>query len=97
MVTTAKAMAKKLNKAIGPTAVAIPLGGFNMYCHKGEPLYDPEADMVFIRTLKAHLRPQIKVTEVDAHINDPVFAEAVVPILIEMLKGSKEKHGRKWR
>ena len=91
MVTTAKVIANKLNKAIGPTAVAIPLGGFNMYCHKGEPLYDPEADMVFIRTLKEHLKPRIKVTEVDAHINDPVFAETVVPILLEMIEGFKEE------
>lgn len=87
MATTARVMASKLNKAVGPTAVAIPLGGFNMYCHKGEALYDPDADMVFIKTLKEYLKPQIKVTEVDAHINDPVFAEAVVPILIEMIQG----------
>ncbi len=89
MATTARVIANKLNKAIGPTAVAIPLGGFNMYCHKGEALYDPDADMAFIETLKEHLSPQVKVTEVDAHINDPVFAEAVVPILIEMIQGQR--------
>jgi len=88
MVTAAKVIAEKLNKAKGPTEVAIPLGGFNMYCHKGEPLYDPEVDMAFIATLKKHLKPQIKVTEVDAHINDPIFADTVAPILIEMIKKS---------
>jgi len=88
MATTAKVFADKLNKAVGPTAVAIPLGGFNMYCHEGEPLYDPEADMAFITTLKKQLKPEIKVTEVDAHINDPIFAETVAPILIEMIKKS---------
>jgi uncharacterized protein (UPF0261 family) len=92
MITTAKVMADKLNKAIGPVVVAIPLGGFNMYCHKGEPLYDPEADMAFVRTLKEHLRPQIKVIELDNHINDPIFAETVVPAFIGMIEeSSKEK------
>ena len=36
MALTARVMADKLNKAVGPTAVVIPLGGFDMYCHKGE-------------------------------------------------------------
>ncbi len=87
MALTAKVMADKLNKAVGPTAVVIPLSGFNMYCHKGEALYDPEADTVFIETIKKHLKPQIKVIEVDAHINDPVFAETVVPLLTGMIEG----------
>jgi len=79
-------MADKLNKAVGPTTVVIPLGGFSMYCHKGEALYDPEADKTFIETLKKYLRPQIKVKEVDAHINDPIFAETAVLTLLEMMK-----------
>lgn len=90
MVTNAKVFAEKLNKARGPTEVAIPLGGFNMYSHKGEPLSDPEVDMAFVTTLKRLLKPQIKVTEVDAHINDPIFADTVAPILIEMIKKSSK-------
>jgi len=87
MALTAKVMADKLNKAVGPTAVVIPLGGFSMYVHKGEELYDPEADKVFIETFKKHLRPEIKVTEVDAHINDRIVAETIVPILIGLMEG----------
>ena len=87
MATVGEVIANKLNKAVGPTAVVIPLGGFTMYGHKGEELYDPEADIAFIETLKKHLKPQVKVTEVDAHIHDPVFAETVVPILIGMMEG----------
>ena len=87
MTAIGEVMADKLNKAIGPTVVAIPLGGFNMYSHEGEALYDPEVDRAFIKTLKKHLKPQIKVIEVDAHINDPVFAETVVPILTGMIEG----------
>ena len=87
MATLGEVIANKLNKAIGPTVVAIPLGGFNMYSHEGEALYDPEVDRAFIKALKKHLKPEIKVTEVDAHINDPVFAETVVPLLTGMIEG----------
>jgi uncharacterized protein (UPF0261 family) len=86
MVSIGKLMAEKLNKAVGPTQVVIPWGGFNMYCHKGESLYDPEADRIFIETLKKHLKSQIKVVEVDAHINDPLFAEKAVSVLMEILE-----------
>jgi len=58
-----------------------------MYSKKGGELYDPEADMAFVDTIKKHLKPHIKVVEVDAHINDPVFAETVVPLLTGMIEG----------
>lgn len=83
-----KVMAEKLNKATGPTIVVIPLGGFSMYCHPGEALYDPGADKIFIRTLKEYLKPQIKVEEINVHINEPVFAEKAVSILTQMLQKS---------
>lgn len=91
MITIGKVIANKLNKAVGSTMVAIPLGGFSMYCYKGEAIYDPEADKAFIETLKEHIRPQIKVREVNAHINDPVFAETVVSLLMEMIQESSEE------
>jgi uncharacterized protein (UPF0261 family) len=44
----------------------------------GKDFYDPNADRVFMDTLKAKLNPSIIVQEVDAHINDIKFAEIVV-------------------
>jgi uncharacterized protein (UPF0261 family) len=89
MVKVGKFMAEKLNRAVGPTAVMIPLGGFSMYCHEGEPMYNPEADQAFIKTVKRHLKSNVEVKEVDAHINDPIFAEAAVSMLLNMLKDEK--------
>ena len=86
MATVGRVMAQKLNKAVGPTTVAIPLGGFNMYSNKGGELYDPEADRAFIDALKKQLKPHINVVEVDAHINDPVFADTIAPLLLEMIE-----------
>jgi uncharacterized protein (UPF0261 family) len=69
-------MAEKLNKAKGPTAVIFPLKGFsfaNLQVDK-EEFDDPESDYLLLETLKKHLRPDIKVTECDLHINDEEFA-----------------------
>jgi len=79
-------MAKKLNRAKGNLVVMIPLQGLSMYCHPGEALYDPERDAAFFNTFKKALFPHIRVIEVDAHINDPGFADRAVEELIAMME-----------
>lgn len=88
MATVGRVMAEKLNKSTGPTRVLIPLQGFCMYCHPGEPLYDPEGDRKLIASLKSHLNPQIPVEEMDAHINDPRFADAAASAMIELIRNA---------
>ena len=89
--TVGRVMAEKLNKATGPTRVLIPLKGFCMYCHPGEPLHDPEGDRMLIETLKKHLKPQIPVLEVDAYINDPEFADTAAAAMIQLIQSSAVK------
>jgi uncharacterized protein (UPF0261 family) len=89
--TVGRVMAEKLNMATGPTKVMIPLKGFCMYCHPGEPLHDPEGDRVLIDCLKKHLKPQIPIVEVDAHINDPEFADTAAAEMIELIRKASEK------
>lgn len=78
--------AKKLNAASGPTAVFIPLGGFSELDPKGKPFYDPEATQAFVRALRATLRADIPVTEMETDINDPLFVETMTKTLLDMLK-----------
>jgi len=85
MIHIAEVMAEKLNRAKGALLVLIPLQGFSMYCHKGEALYDPERDAAFISSFKKYLHPHIRVMEVDAHINDPIFAETAVAELVKLM------------
>lgn len=87
MERIAGVIAQKLNKAKGPVLLLIPLKGFSMYCHEGQELYDPERDAAFIRSVKNYLQSPVRVREVDAHINDPAFAEAAVDELIGMMDG----------
>jgi uncharacterized protein (UPF0261 family) len=77
--------AEKLNAARGPVRVLIPLGGFSMLDSPGERFWSPEADAAFVRTLRATLRPDIPVEELELNINDPQFADRAVALLLEML------------
>jgi uncharacterized protein (UPF0261 family) len=85
MASTGKSLAEKLNKAIGPTSVMVPTKGFSPGNRRGKNLYDPEADKAFIEALKKDLKPAVKVIEVDAHINDEIFAEQAVNLLRKMM------------
>jgi uncharacterized protein (UPF0261 family) len=71
-------LAEKLNRATGPVAIALPRRGFSVYDAEGGPFWDPDADRAFIVALRSALRPSTTVLEVDAHINAPEFAEAIV-------------------
>lgn len=81
-----RVMAEKLNKAIGPTAVIIPKKGFSAADKEGNDWYDPEANLALIHTLKRELKPEIKLVEVDAHINDKLFAETAAKLLHELMQ-----------
>jgi uncharacterized protein (UPF0261 family) len=61
-----------------------------MYDKMGEPLYDPKGDYAFLEALKANLKPSIELIEVDAHINDPEFAEKCARSLLELLRDSQK-------
>ena len=79
-------IAQKLNQATGPTAVILPLGGFTKWGRPGGFFYNPDADRALIEALKQHIGRRIRVVEVDASINDPVFIETVIAIFDDMMK-----------
>lgn len=86
MAETGRVMAHKLNKAIGPTTVIIPTMGFEERDKPGGVYYDPEGDRAFTEALKEHIKPGIKVMELDLHINDRAFAETAVATLFSMME-----------
>lgn len=87
MAQVGQLMAERLNQARGPVAVLIPLRGFSASDRPGHAFYDPEADAALITTLKANLDPGIELMEVDAHINDPAFAEAAAVKMHKLMSG----------
>jgi uncharacterized protein (UPF0261 family) len=77
--------ADRLNKAKGPTHVFIPLRGFSYPDHEGRAHWDPELNEVFTLTLKSRLSSAIPYDELDLHINDDAFIDAVVNELVRLM------------
>jgi uncharacterized protein (UPF0261 family) len=85
-VRMATVMADKLNKATGPVDLFLPLRGISMIDAPGKPFYDPEADAALFETLRRRIDPsRVRITELDAHINDLEFATAMADRLITLL------------
>ncbi len=85
MKAVARLAAEKLNMSTGPVTVAIPLQGFSYQGHAGGELADGESDMTFVRILKQELKKDIPVIEVEAHVNDRLFAETVCSLLLQII------------
>lgn len=84
--TVGKAVAEKLNRAKGPVRVLIPNRGFSAFSDKGRKFYDPDHERGFTDSLKASLAPRIALQELDCHINDAEFADAVIADFFELLE-----------
>jgi uncharacterized protein (UPF0261 family) len=82
----ARVFAEKLNKSTGPTVVLIPLRGWCSLDLPGSPTYDLEEDKAFIRELEGLLKPEIELSLVDAHMEEPEFA-------LTLVKAAKELFG----
>jgi uncharacterized protein (UPF0261 family) len=89
MAQVGKAMAERLNETRGRTAVLIPLRGWSIYGAKGGPLHDEAGNSIFLKSLRNHLGAHIRLEEVDAHINDSLFADRCVKQLIEFMDEEK--------
>jgi uncharacterized protein (UPF0261 family) len=78
--------AQKLNAACGAVEVYIPWGGWSEIDLPGKPFYSPDAMQAFVTALKADLRADIPIVEMQQDINDPVFAEATVAALLTLIR-----------
>jgi uncharacterized protein (UPF0261 family) len=80
-----KIFAEKANLAKGPVAFLLPLKGVSMLDSDGQLFWSPEADSAMFNAIKSNIRKDIKVVELDANINDAVFADKAVEMLLGML------------
>jgi uncharacterized protein (UPF0261 family) len=85
-------VAEKVNLSTGPVTVLIPLGGISVISAPGGPFHDAAADEALFAALRAHLRKDIPVVEVDAAINDEPFAEACGTALLDNV-GKRSRAG----
>jgi uncharacterized protein (UPF0261 family) len=79
-------VAEKLNRSRGITRVFIPLQGYSFPDRYNLAHWDPEGNEVFVKALKADLKPDIPLVQVDAHINDHEFIDPIVEEFITVMK-----------
>jgi len=80
-----KEIAHKASAANGPTAVLIPLKGVSALDAEGNAFWWPEADAALFQSLRNWMSPQVRLIELDLHINDAAFAETAARTLLEMM------------
>ena len=78
-------IALKLSAAKGPVAILLPGRGVSAIDKEGQPFDDPVARKALHDAIRAGVQG-IEVTELDLHINDPDFADAVANKLLELMK-----------
>lgn len=81
-------IAEKLNAAAAPTVLLLPLRGVSAIDREGQPFYDQQADAALFEALRANVRPPVRLVELDLHINDAAFADAVAEYLLALVESS---------
>lgn len=80
-----KIFAEKANAAKGPVAFLLPKKGVSILDSEGQPFWDPKADIAMFNAIKSNICKGIEVVEMDANINDPVFADKAVEMMLKMI------------
>ena len=89
-----KEIAHKASAAKGPTTVFVPLRGVSALDKEGQPFWWPEADAALFQSLRDWMSPHVRLVELDLHINDAAFAEAMANGLVEAVQGAAHQEAR---
>lgn len=81
--------AERANAAKGPVAFLLPLKGLSVFGGDGGPLCDREADGALFDAIKANVREDIPVVELENNINDPEFSAKAVEMMLELISKKK--------
>jgi len=81
-----KMLTEKLNPSTGQVAILLPKKGLSQIDAEGGVFFRPETNQVLFDTIKEQAKKNVKVVEVDAHINDEKFAEMLVNVLLEQIE-----------
>ena len=81
-----KEIAHKASAAKGPTEVYVPLRGVSALDREGQPFWQPAADRALFDSLRLWMSPHVRLIELDLHINDPAFSQAMAEGLLKMLR-----------
>lgn len=78
---TARILADRLAGARAPVHVLLPLHGLEAWDRPGGAAHDPAGLAAFVDAMRQAVRPPLRLTEVDAHINDAGFVAAALAVV----------------
>lgn len=67
--------------ATGPVVFLLPTLGGNEWDRPGGPLADPAGLAAFCEAMHRHCPANVRLVELEAHINDAAFAEAALAVV----------------
>jgi uncharacterized protein (UPF0261 family) len=76
--------------AKGSVIFHVPLGGFSSHDSTEGKLYHPELPPVFAKQCEDAFPKNVELHSVNAHINDPAFADALVAAVLPFIRVSTE-------
>ncbi|MGB8167481.1 MAG: Tm-1-like ATP-binding domain-containing protein [Chthoniobacteraceae bacterium] len=79
-------LAEKVNLSTGPVTVLLPKNAISVISAPGQPFHDAVADTALFDAIKAGLRRDVPVVELDCAINDAAFAEACAQTLLAEIR-----------
>lgn len=94
LAAAARVISDKLNMALGPVTLIVPVHGWSRIDGPGKPLHDPEAVEVFLREVRARLLPTVTLIEFDGWIEDKSFGRRVANIVANMLTCQRDSENR---
>ncbi|HEX6885178.1 MAG TPA: Tm-1-like ATP-binding domain-containing protein [Planctomycetota bacterium] len=77
-------LATKVARSKGPARIYLPLRGVSAIDRAGQPFDDPEARAALYGAIRAHAG-SVPVSELDLHLNDAAFAEAMAGELVRLV------------
>jgi uncharacterized protein (UPF0261 family) len=63
----------------------LPLRGVSMIDAPGQPFHGPAANAALFESLRQHCSSHVRIVELDLHINDPAFADAMADEMLRLL------------
>lgn len=85
-VKAGKWIARKLNRAKGPTAIIIPMKIKPPSLPGMEGIGDPEGMAALIQTVKDNVKSHVRVVEIDAAMDDPLFLNKLLELFDEITR-----------
>ena len=82
----AEHMAGLIREARGPVSFLVPLKGFSAHDSEQGYLHDPSLPPVFAARLKQVMPAGVPVVEINCHINDEAFADAIIERVLEIAR-----------